>query len=84
MIGEKDYRKIRGMFGIGTKRLIRLQVLRVVPVRSGLLIKAWKLIAKHHIYVADALQIVSAKHIGANRLVTGGKKTLQCLHARGA
>jgi len=48
-----------------TIRLLRLRILRMVPVKTRLLIQTWHIIEKYHVYEADALQIVSAKHIGA-------------------
>ena len=73
-INEEDYKQVQLLFRAETRRLIKLKVLQIVPVKSRLLVKTWDLITKHHIYVADALQIVSAKTINADKIVTGDKK----------
>jgi len=52
-------------------RLLKLKLLRIVPVKTRLLMRTWPLIEKYHIYEADALQIVSAKHVKAKELYTG-------------
>jgi len=37
------------------------------------LVRGWRLIEEHHIYEADAIQIISAKYIKAERFLTGDK-----------
>ena len=49
-------------------------VAKLVPVRSRLLSESWHLVEKHNIYEADALQIVSAKHLGVDQLLSGDKR----------
>lgn len=44
---------------------MKLGMLLLIPVRTKILVESWKLIEKHHIYQADALQIVSAKIVDA-------------------
>lgn len=56
------------------KTLARLQRIIVIGVSPLILREAVKLVFKHHIYVADALQIVSAVKSNSTRLVTGDKK----------
>jgi len=73
-LSKEDYEKAKYRFIGETIRLLRLKVLRVVPVKTKLLITAWRIIEKYHVYVADALQIVSAKYVKANKLYTGDKQ----------
>ena len=73
-ISGGDYERVRAMFRAETRRLIKLKILRIVPVKSRLLVKTWRLIEKHHIHVADALQVVSAEYVGADKLVTGDRR----------
>ena len=47
-ITSKDYKKVLLMFRVETRRLIRLRLLKIVPVRSRLLVGSWKLITKYH------------------------------------
>ena len=71
---SEDCRVARELFIAETVRLIKLGVAKVVPVRSRLLAESWLLVEKHHIYEADALQIVSAKHLGVDQLLSGDQR----------
>jgi len=71
---SEDYRAARESFIAETVRLLKLGVAKVVPVRSRLLSECWLLVEKHHIYEADALQIVSAKHLGVDQLLSGDQR----------
>ena len=55
-------------------RLVKLGIAKLVPVKSSLLADSWPLVEKHHIYEADALQIVSAKRLNADQLLTGDRR----------
>ncbi len=73
-LSEQDYRLARRQFVGETLRLIRLRIVKIVPVKTSLLVLAWRLIETEHIYEADALQIVSAKYIKATNFLTGDKR----------
>ncbi len=70
---EQDYRSARLQFMYEVLKLLRLRVLRIVPVRVRLLAQTWSLVEKYHIYEADALQIASAKAVNAEKLCTADK-----------
>ncbi len=70
-LGDGDYLKARLQFLGETLRLLRLKILKVMPVKTSLLTRTWSLVEKHHIYEADALQILSAKLVKAEKLYTG-------------
>ena len=72
-LSHSDYLKARLQFLGETQRLLKLRILKITPVRAKLLIQTWSLIEKYQIYEADALQILSAKQIGAEKLYTGDK-----------
>jgi len=55
------------------KTLVKLRRLIIVEISPRILRETIKLVLKHHVYVADALQIVSAVRSGSNILVTGDK-----------
>ena len=71
---SEDYRAARESFIAETVRLMKLGVAKVVPVKSRLLAECWLLVEKQHIYEADALQIVSAKHLGVDQLLSGDQR----------
>jgi predicted nucleic acid-binding protein len=73
----EDYKAARESFIAETVRLIKLGVAKVVPVKSKLLAQSWLLVEKHHIYEADALQIVSAKDLGADQLLSGDRRLVE-------
>jgi predicted nucleic acid-binding protein len=51
-------------------KMLKLRVLRVIPVKLALIAKTWGLIEKYHIYQADALQLVSAREVKASEFYT--------------
>ncbi len=53
--------------------LARLRRLVIVDISPQILKETIKLVLKHHIYVADALQVASAIKTGSSILVTGDK-----------
>ncbi len=72
-LSENDYRKARYLFIGETLRLLKLRLLHLVPVRTKLLMQSLPYIEKYHVYVADALQIVTAKYVKAQNFYTGDK-----------
>ena len=73
-LGVEEHRRAKRQFLKDLVRLLRLRLVKLVPLRTGLLIKAWDLVEKHHMYQADALQIVSAKAVNALEFYTGDRK----------
>jgi predicted nucleic acid-binding protein len=73
ILTEEAWRAARRNFLGETRRLVSLGVLKVVGITADLLKESWRLIEKHHIYQADALQITSARYVKADILVTADK-----------
>jgi predicted nucleic acid-binding protein len=71
---KENHKTARESFIAETLRLIKLGLVKTIPVRTKLLTESWSLIEKHHIYQADALQITSAKYINTDQLLSGDKK----------
>ena len=82
-LSQEDYMTVKRRFLLETRRLLRLGVLRLIPVRFKLLIESWNLIEKHHIYEADAIQIVSAKALNATQFFTGDKRVHEAANMEG-
>jgi len=72
-LDDESYIAARMMFIGETIRLLKLGALFLVPIRVRLLAEAWRLLEKHHIYQADALQVVSAKYIRAIKIYAGDR-----------
>ncbi len=60
-LSKDDYGNARVQFLWETVRLLKLRILRIVPVKTKLLINCPLLVEKHHLYIADALQLVTAR-----------------------
>ena len=73
-LAEKTHDFVRRAFLTDIKRMSTIGVLEIVPVHSMLLADSWEIIERHHIYQADALQIVSAKYESAEEFYTADKR----------
>ena len=73
-LGDEEYSLARRRFLLETRRLLRQGQLVIVPIRVRILEKSWRLVEKHHIYQADALQVASAKHVGAAEFLVADKR----------
>ena len=65
------------------KTLSRLHMLRVIGITPTLIRNSIQLVFKHHIYIADALQITSAKTINSSKFLTGDKKLAKIAEEEG-
>jgi len=73
-ITESDYNVVKQMFLSEIIRLTRLRILKLIPVKTRILMHCIQIMEKHKLYVADALQIVSAKEIGSSEFYTADKR----------
>uniref|UniRef100_A0A7J3Z7H5 PIN domain-containing protein n=1 Tax=Ignisphaera aggregans TaxID=334771 RepID=A0A7J3Z7H5_9CREN len=62
------------MFLSETIKMLKLGILKIIPIRLSIVVESWKIIERYHTYEADALQIASAKHIKATELRTADKR----------
>uniref|UniRef100_A0A7C5Z047 PIN domain-containing protein n=1 Tax=Ignisphaera aggregans TaxID=334771 RepID=A0A7C5Z047_9CREN len=69
-LSKDDYELARLEFLGETLKMLRLRVLKVIPVKASIIAKTWSLVEKYHVYQADALQIVSAREAGTSQLYT--------------
>jgi len=72
-LSRDKYEIARVQFLWETVRLLKLRILRIVPVKTKLLINCLPLVEKHQLYIAGALQLVTAKYVGAEVLYTGDR-----------
>ena len=82
-ITDDEYRLVRRRFLGETKRMMRLGIAVVQPVKLSILRVSWRLVEKYHVYVADALQVASAKSVGAAGFLTGDEKLHEVALAEG-
>lgn len=83
ILSGKNYTIAKSKFLHEIRRLARLGVLRLIPVRFRLLVEGWRLLEKHHLYPADALQIVSAKEVNATEFLTGDERVYEAAKTEG-
>jgi len=74
--GRKLLEKLLGE----TRLLLSLESLKLIDITLDIVLESIKLVFKHHVYVADALQIVSAKK-GFNEFVTADRKLAEVAKA---
>jgi len=83
LLGDNEYRASRKMFLSETIRMLKLGILKIVPLKLSIVVESWRIIEKHHIYEADAIQIVSAMHIKASELYTADKRLCEIADEEG-
>ncbi len=55
-------------------QLLRLRTLTLVPINTEVIIKSVPIIMEYHVYVADALQVVSCISVKCEKFYTADKK----------
>jgi len=73
-MGKDEHNEARRRFLLETKRLVRLDLMEIVPLKGSILVNSWRILEKHHIYEADALQVASAKYVGADQFLTADRR----------
>ena len=68
-----DYELARREFLGETLKMLRLRLLNIIPLKPPLIVESWKLVEKHRIHQADALQIASSKLAAAEEFYTADK-----------
>ena len=66
-----------------TLRLSKIEALNLVPIDQATLSDTWDLVRRHHLYQADALQIVSSKAAGAETFVSADAHLLEAAKSEG-
>ncbi|BDR93388.1 type II toxin-antitoxin system VapC family toxin [Vulcanisaeta souniana] len=78
-ITDDEYKTAKLRFIRETLRLVKLGILMVMPIKLSILRSAWTIIENYHIYQADAIQVATARFVGASEVVTADKKLYQVL-----
>ncbi|MEB3772291.1 MAG: type II toxin-antitoxin system VapC family toxin [Desulfurococcales archaeon] len=73
-INSRTHSIARKRFLLETRRMLRIGLAVVVPLKARIMMNSWELIEKHHIYEADAIQIASAMNVNASKFLTGDEK----------
>jgi predicted nucleic acid-binding protein len=83
LISDEEFKRARANLISESLKLSRLEALSLLPMTSLSLAASWSLVSKHHIYVADALQITSSKEVGADLLLGADRRLLEAANAEG-
>jgi len=83
LISDEEFKRARANLISESLKLSRLEALSLLPMTSLSLAGSWSLVSKHHIYVADALQITSSKEVGADLLLVADRRLLEAANAEG-
>ena len=73
---EDEFKRTIRSFVGETMRLLRLRVLEILPVLISMLVEAWPLILREHIYEADALQIQTYVYSSSNVFLSADKELI--------
>ncbi len=71
---ERLYATLRRMLLSETRRMVRLKICHVIPLTLGILKTSLDYIEEFHLYIADTIQLASAKRINATDFYTGDRK----------
>jgi uncharacterized protein len=82
-ITEDQFGKSLASLAGETLRLMKIEALEVLPTSSTALAETWDLTRRHHIYQADALQIVSCARSKADMLLSADKVLLEVAEREG-
>jgi len=83
LISDVEFKRARDDIVSESLKMCRLEALSLLPITYLALATAWSLVPKHHIYVADALQISSSKEAGSDLFLGADKRLLDAASAEG-
>ena len=73
-IDDETYMILKRRFILETRRAMKLGSLLIIPIKINIFVESWRLIEKYHIYIADAIQVASAKYMNIFKFLTGDKR----------
>ena len=83
LISDEEFRRARADLVRESLKMSRLEELSMLPMTSLALAGSWSLVSKHHIYVADALQISTSKEAGCDLFLGADRRLLEAASAEG-
>ena len=83
LISDVEFKRARADIVSESLKMSRLEALSLLPITYFALAASWSLVPKHHIYVADALQISSSKEAGSDLFLGADKRLLDAASAEG-
>ena len=83
LITEDALRQSIQHFLAESQKMIRLGSMQILPLSAKILVEAYVHVLKHHIYQADALQIVTAKAAGCELFISADSHLLKIVRDEG-
>jgi len=83
LISDEEFRRARADLVRESLKMSRLEELSMLPMTSLALAGSWSLVSKHHIYVADALQISTSQEAGCDLFLGADRRLLEAASAEG-
>lgn len=77
LISDEQFQETLGLFYGETEKHVRLGSLIIEPLGHEVLTDSWSLLLKHHIYVADAVQLSTALKLNSNIFISADKQLVQ-------
>jgi len=83
LLSEEAFKTTLSDFLSESIKMARLGSLQILPITTKSLTESWLLILKHHLYVADALQVSTSKEAGCNLILSADDKLIQIAKKEG-
>jgi len=83
LLSEDDFKTALSDFLSESIKMARLGSLQILPITTKSLTESWLLILKHHLYVADALQVSTSKEAGCNLILSADEELIQIAKKEG-
>lgn len=83
LLSEDAFKTALSDFLSESIKMTRLGSLQILPITTKTLIESWLLILKHHLYMADALQVSASKEVGCNLLLSADDQLIQVAKKEG-
>ena len=77
LITNEQFTESLGLFYGETEKHVRLGSLIIEPLGHEVLTDSWSLLLKHHIYVADAVQLSTALKLQSSTFISADKQLVQ-------
>jgi len=83
LLSEGEFKTALSDFLSESIKMARLGSLQILPITTKSLTGSWLLILKHHLYMADALQVSTSKEAGCNLILSADDTLIQIAKKEG-
>jgi len=83
LLSENEFKTALSDFLSESIKMTRLSSLQILPITTKSLTESWLLTLKHHLYVADALQLAASKEADCNLILSADDELIQIARNEG-